>query len=198
MPSCSASSTSKSWAGISSRDFERDHGDVAGAGTRGGAGDVDRFGHRRALVRETRRRLLEVRIRRTAYSDARQGGAGGIHGDVAAADHDDPLADVDREASVHVDQELDRLEHAVGVGTLDVESAAERGADAEEHGVVAVQQLVEGDVDARAGSRICTSTPRATIASMSAASTPRSRRYSGMPSHIAPPSLSVASYTVTW
>ena len=67
--------------------------------------------------------------------------------DVATPDHDHPLPDIDAEPTVHVDEELDRLEDTVGVGALDVESAPQRGTDPEEHGVVLVPQLFQGDVD---------------------------------------------------
>ena len=96
--------------------LERDHRDLAGPGAGGGAGHVDRLGHRRPLVgldlllarRAACGRVVALVVGRP------QRGAGGVHRDVAAADHDDPLPDVDREAPVHVDQELDRLEDPVG------------------------------------------------------------------------------------
>ena len=128
--------------------LERHDRDLSGPGACGGAGHVDGLGHRRAG-------RSAASLVRSSPPDAvvggTQGGAGSVHGDVAAADHDHPFADVDLEPSVHVDQELDGLEHAVGLGTLDVEATAERGADAEEHGVVAFPQLVERDVVAEPG-----------------------------------------------
>ena len=53
-----------------------------------------------------------------------QRGAGGVERDVAAADDDDPLAELDAEALVDVEEELDRAQHAVEVVAGQVEVAA--------------------------------------------------------------------------
>ena len=54
-----------------------------------------------------------------------------------------PLAEVDPEALVDVEQELDGAQHAVEVVAGQVEVAAPSGADRQEQRVVAVEQLVE-------------------------------------------------------
>ena len=77
--------------------------------------------------------------------------AGGIHGDVAAAYHDNPLADCDFEAPVHVDQKLDGFKNTIGVVTFDIKPTAERGADAKKHCIVAFTKLVESYVSSKPG-----------------------------------------------
>ena len=81
------------------------------------------------------------RGRRRPGGRGAQRGAGRVERDVAAADDDDPLAELDAEALVHVEEVLDRAQHAVEVVAGQVEVAAAAGADREEQRGVAVEQL---------------------------------------------------------
>ena len=65
-----------------------------------------------------------------------------------AADDDDALAEVDPEALVDVEEELDRSQHAVELVAREVEVAAPAGADREEQCVVPAEQLLERRVAA--------------------------------------------------
>ncbi len=80
-----------------------------------------------------------------------------VHRDVAAADHDDPLAgQVDRLAELHLAQEVGAAEHAEAILAGDAEAGRARGARRQEHGVEAVlleggqvaDRAVRGDLDA--------------------------------------------------
>ena len=71
--------------------------------------------------------------------------AGGVVGDVAAADHDDAPADLDREAQVDVREQIDGGEHARQLGAGDLERPALAAAGREEDGVEVSRQVLEGD-----------------------------------------------------
>ena len=95
-------------------------------------GGVDLFGPRghlgaRAAVED--RHLLGAEA---------QGGAGRVDGGVAAADHRDALADIDRAVDVVGLEERERFGDALAVLARHADVGALRSADAEEHGLVAV------------------------------------------------------------
>src|SRR6266545_4632002 len=79
-----------------------------------------------------------------------QGGAGGVGGGVAAADHQDLLADLHGPAVAGLAQELQPARDAAQVAAFHREAAADVLADGEEGGVVAAEVL-PGDVGADAG-----------------------------------------------
>ena len=80
-----------------------------------------------------------------------QGREGDVDGDVAAADDDHPRPSTDRLAAAHVPQEIDAAEHERLMDTFDRDWARALGAEAEEHGVVALAKGVEAtDLDAGA------------------------------------------------
>ena len=80
-----------------------------------------------------------------------EGGAGRIHGYVAASDDDDPIPHLDLKALVGVDEELDGFQDAIGLVSFDVQAAAERGANREEKRIVARLELAETDIIAQLG-----------------------------------------------
>ena len=127
--------------------FERDHRHVGGAGPGGGAGGVECLGHDVALIGLD---VLSADCGRLIVGPA-QGSAGGVHGDVATADDDDPVSYLDFETLIDVDEEFDGLEDPVRLVALDVEAAPEGGPDRHEQCVVAVLQLVERHVFAQLG-----------------------------------------------
>ena len=176
--------------------LERDDGHVEHAGAHGGAGDVEGRDHAAAGVvlacrRPGRRSSASASDRTPGRGPQR--GAGGIEGDVAAADDHDPLAEVGAEALVDVEEELDRAQHAVELVAGEVEVAAPTGAHRQEERLVPAEQLVDRARRGRPGTTARTSMPSSRIASISRAMSSRARRYSGMPSTIIPPSRSAAS-----
>ena len=94
---------------------------------------VERDAHLRA---DDAPQLLGGALRATE-EDAHRG-ARRVERDEAAADHDDASSHVDPVAAVDVEQEVDRLDHAVEVAAIDGQVAAVPGADAEEDRRVAV------------------------------------------------------------
>jgi len=112
------------------------------------AGHVQRGGEAAAGV------LLGLRVQRLRGGAHLPAGgrpqrrAGRVEGDVATADHDHPLAEVDPEPLVHVQEELHRPQHAVQFVAGDVQVAAPAGADGEEHRGMLGQQLLKGYVGA--------------------------------------------------
>ena len=61
--------------------------------------------------------------------------AGHVHGDVAAADHDDFFADGELVAQIHVKQKVDALVHAVEIDAGNAEITAAMCAHRDQHGV---------------------------------------------------------------
>ena len=73
-----------------------------------------------------------------------------IHRDVAAADDEDALAQVEVVAAeVDVDQEIDRAQHAVELFAFDVEFAAGVRADADEDGIKVAAQIGQREIAAQ-------------------------------------------------
>ena len=104
--------------------LERDDGHVEHAGAPRRAGDVERRGHRPARVVVRGRGRAQLAPGAAAPADAaRERGAGRVERDVAAADDDDALAEVDAEALVDVQEVLDRAQHAVEVVAREIEVA---------------------------------------------------------------------------
>ena len=74
------------------------------------------------------------------------GDAAGIHGDIAAAHHHHRLRHLGPGALVHVAQELHAIDHAGVVLPRNAHVLAPPGADGEDHRVVALLELVQGQV----------------------------------------------------
>ncbi len=73
-----------------------------------------------------------------------------IHRDVATADDDDTLAQIEVVAAeIDVDQEIDRAQHTVELFAFDVELAAGIGADADEDGIIFLAQIGHREVAAQ-------------------------------------------------
>ena len=60
---------------------------------------------------------------------------GRVEGDEAAADHDDPAAEIDPVALVHVEQVVDGLDDAVELDARDLQVAPARDADGQKDGL---------------------------------------------------------------
>ena len=150
MPSASASAISSGSAGISSGDSSaitvtsstpartaaRATSRVVTIPRRASSGDS---------AEDRRRHRLD---RRLVACRRPQRGAGGVERHVAATDDDDPAAEVDAEAPVDVEQELDRRQHAVELVAGQVEVAPSPAPDGHEQRLVTVQQLRDRHVDA--------------------------------------------------
>ena len=124
------------------RTLQSHDGDFLGPDPQRGPCHVDGLRH---LV--LTRRKVHTGGRSLAVCRRPQCRTGGVQGDVAAPDHDHPLADVGLEPLVHVDQKLDGPQHPVGIVARDVEPAPEGGAQSQHHPVVPGAQLVERDID---------------------------------------------------
>lgn len=78
------------------------------------------------------------------------GGARRVHGDVAAAHHDDVLArEVGRFARADRAEQLDRGEHALAVLPGDVHAVDDLRADGNVYAVILAADLIEGDPPGR-------------------------------------------------
>ncbi len=66
-----------------------------------------------------------------------------VHGDVAAADHDDFLADGELVAEIHVEQKIDAFVDAVEIDAGNGEVAAAMRADGDQHRVEALRRRSE-------------------------------------------------------
>ena len=75
-------------------------------------------------------------------------GARRVHGHVASASDADALAELDGLTVPHAPQELDRVDHTVGVFAFEAESFADLCAGADHHVVEGVAQLGDGEVGA--------------------------------------------------
>ena len=80
-------------------------------------------------------------------------GASHVHGDVAAADHDDFLADGELVSEIHVEQEVDALVHAVEIDAGNTEIAAAMRADGDQHRVESLPAQI-GDREVASGGMI--------------------------------------------
>ena len=173
--------------------FQRDDRHVEHARPPRGAGHVEggRHGPPRVFVggRAQRNRLGRVRAGRRRA----QRGSGRVERDVAAADDHDPLAEVDAEALIHVEQVLDRAQHAVEIVPGEVEIAGPARTDGKEDRGVAGRADRSSSASRPTRAFVSTSMPSSTIASISRSMSDRGSRYSGMPSTIMPPSRSWAS-----
>ncbi len=126
--------------------FQRDHGDLAGACPCSRSGRIDGQGGCSRLVSGIELvHLSGVVLGRPQRSPSC------IHRHVASADHDHTLSHRHIEAPVHVDEELDGLEHPVRICSRDVQAPTEGRADRHEQGVVSAAELVERDVVAKPG-----------------------------------------------
>ncbi len=196
MPSASASAISSGSAGISSGD-SRAMTVTSSTPARTAARATSRvvIMPRRASSSRAGHRAGAARPPASvAPAAAAQGGAGGVEGDVAAADDHDPLAEVDAEALVDVEQELDRAaarRRARGPGGRGRDPG--RVPTARNSDSWRVEQTRRACASRPTRNDSSTSMPSSTIASISRAMSPRARRYSGMPSTIIPPSRSAAS-----
>ena len=103
------------------------------------------------------------------------------------------LAEVDAEAPVDVEEELDGAQDAVELVAGQIQVASPAGADREEECVVAAEAAPSSVASWPTRNESSTSMPSSRMASISRAMSPRGRRYSGMPSTIIPPSRSAAS-----
>ena len=74
------------------------------------------------------------------------GGAGDVHGDVAAADDEDFFADGEAEAEVDVEEEVDAFVDAIEVYAGDGEVAAAVGSDGDKGGVEVAAEVGDGEV----------------------------------------------------
>ena len=82
-----------------------------------------------------------------------RGRAGDVHGDVAAADDQDFLADRELVAKIDVEQKLDAAMHAIEVNARDGKLAAAMRAYRDQHGIEALMpQFSDGEVTP--GSRV--------------------------------------------
>ncbi len=106
--------------------LERDDRDLGRAAPQRRARRVERLLHAGALVGF---RLEPVDVRLAPQAQRRPGG---VEGDEAAADDDDPAAEVHAEPAVHVQEVVDGLDDAVLLDARDLEVAAARHADGEE------------------------------------------------------------------
>ncbi len=124
--------------------LEGHHGDLLGAHPGRRPGHVDGFRHRCPFLG-----LLVEGLQLVLGGP--QGGAGGVHGHITAADHHHPVPHIDVKALVDVDEELDGPQHAVRLVSFDVQAPAQGGADRQEQRVVLPSQLLESDVPPQPG-----------------------------------------------
>ena len=83
-----------------------------------------------------------------------QGGAAGVHGDIAAADDDDRRRHFGTFSRVDPAQELDAVDHAVVILAGDPHGLAPPGTDGEPHRIVAFLEPVQRDVPAQGNTRV--------------------------------------------
>ena len=81
------------------------------------------------------------------------GGASHVHGDIAAADHNDFLADGELVSEIYVEQEIDAFVNAIEIDSRDAEIAAAVRADGDQHRVESLASQI-GDREVASGSMI--------------------------------------------
>ena len=130
---------------------------------------------------------------------SRERRARGVERDEAAADHDDAAAEIHAVAAVDVEQVVDGLDDAVELdaGDLRDRGRATRRPTGRPPRSPARAAAARPKPAASGVFELRASTPSARILSISARSSVRGRRYSGMPNRIMPPGSAAASKTVT-
>ena len=136
--------------------LQRHDRDLAHTGPHRGAGRVERRGGTATGILGRLDAQLDRRGSRLAAGAGPQAGAGGVERDVATTHHDHALAQLDPEALVHVQQNLDGTEHTVEVVAGDVEVATTARAHRQQHCGVPLDELGQGNVGAHPapGSRL--------------------------------------------
>ena len=123
-------------------------------------------------------------------------GARHIDGHVAAAHHNDPLAQFDFVAQVGVDQEIDAVVDPRQVRARNIQLAALVEAGGKQHRVEFGAQSAK-EMSRPRVMRVCSLTPMARMLSTSILMISRGRRKCGMPRYSIPPGTGADSKTST-